>query len=75
MPTIETEYWTVDPDGNGYCSVYSLEDALRGHFQDMQAKEPLGPIVDIKIVTVTKTISTDVVHFWEDRYPNKKKKD
>ena len=55
--SVEYEYWTRDKDGRGYCSAYSLEDALEGHFQDMKAAKPLGPIVGIKVVkriTTTK---------------------
>lgn len=55
---IEYEYWTYDAEGRGYCSHISFEDALRGHFQDMKAKEPLGPIVDAK--KIKKTIMTSI---------------
>lgn len=69
----EKEFWTKDADGNGYCSVFSLEDAIRGHFLDMQVKNnPLGPIVNIKVVTRTTTVKEETVEFWEDRYPNTK---
>lgn len=68
----ETEYWTEDADGRGYCSVFSLEDALRGHFHDMKATDPLGPIVNVKIITRvihTKTITTtESVSFADSLY-------
>ena len=72
--TTETEYWTEDAEGRGYCSVFSLEDALRGHFHDMKATDPLGPIVNIKIIrrtteTHTKTfVTTESVSFADSLY-------
>ena len=70
--TTETEYWTEDADGRGYCSVFSLEDALRGHFHDMKATNPLGPIVNVKIikrVIQTKTTTnTESVSFADSLY-------
>ena len=70
--TTETEYWTEDAEGHGYCSVFSLEDALRGHFHDMKATNPLGPIVNVKIikrVIQTKTIThTESVSFADSLY-------
>lgn len=64
----EYEYWTEDADGRGYCSAYSLEDALRGHFHDMKvATNPLGPIVNIKVIKkVTQTtITTESISYTE----------
>lgn len=58
--SVEYEYWTYDAQGRGYCSHISFEDALRGHFQDMKAKEPLGPIVDAKKIkkTIMRTVES-----------------
>lgn len=56
----EYEYWTFDKDGRGYCSVFSWEDCLKGHFNDMQVKNnPLGPIVSAKRIKVTTTTRVD----------------
>lgn len=67
----EKEFWTADSDGRGYCSVYSLEDALKGHFIDMQAANPLGPIVNVKVITRTTTVEEETEEFWAPRYSNK----
>lgn len=65
---VETEYWTKDAEGNGYCSCFSLEDALRGHFLDMQVKiNPLGPIVNVVVIRRKKIVTETVTEFWEDR--------
>lgn len=67
--SVATEWWTYDARGLGYCSTVSLEDAIRGHFLDMQAVEPLGPIVNVKVKR-TKTVTTTTVEeteFWEER--------
>jgi hypothetical protein len=75
MPQVtrESEFWTADAEGNGYCSAFSLEDAIRGHFLDMQVKiNPLGPIVNVKVITRTTTVEEKTVEFWEDRYPQTK---
>lgn len=60
----EYEYWTVDPEGRGYCSHISIEDAIEGHLADMKALVPLGPIVNVYITekrTVTK-VTTKVIY-------------
>ncbi len=54
----EIEYWTKDANGHGYCSTSSIEDAIRGHFHDMQCPSDyaLGPIVDLVVITKTTTV-------------------
>lgn len=64
----EYEYWTFDKDGRGYCSVFSWEDCIKGHFNDMQVKtNPLGPIVSAKKIKVVTTQTREEKRFRSDK--------
>jgi len=62
MGSVEYEYWTKDTSGRGFCSVTSIEDALVGHFHDMNVRvDPLGPIVEVYVLKKSTVVKETVV--------------
>lgn len=58
----EYEYWTKDASGHGFCSTVSIEDALVGHFHDMNVNiDPLGPIVEVYVLKKSTVVKETVV--------------
>lgn len=60
------QWWTYDKNGPAYCSVVSLEDAIRGHLEEYHNSSLVtGPIVDVRYYYLPPEPDFQVEYFCE----------